>query len=158
MKNAVENAMLMNIILVFLFIMLGFLAGSMSYTKAYRIKNSIVNLIEREELSSTAPLDPVVFNDKAKALFATMGYRIVSGQARKCASRKSDVKYDTVTIIAQSEPGSYRYCVIKYTKYDKEVQINRVFYTVTTYMYFDIPLVSNMLEFPIYGETKAMFE
>lgn len=146
MRNAIGNALLVNIIIVFIVVMLGFLTGSLNYTKAYRIKNNLLNLIEREG----------TWNDDVKAeaekLFGEIGYRVVKNTSSKCVDRKGGGE-----IVAGSAAGTYRYCVFKYTKVDNINGFYVTNYVVTTYMYFDIPLVSSILEFPVYGQTKNLY-
>ncbi len=145
MKSAIGNALLINIILTFVVVMLGFLAGSLNYTKAFRVKNSLVNLIERENGYN---------KDKVDALLSSIGYKVVTGGKLPCVDPKPGGK--TGQLVSGSGNGSYRYCIFKYTVND--AFNNRVldYYTITTYMYFDIPLISQLLEFPVQGQTKML--
>ena len=47
MKEAMGGTWLTGLVIVFIFLFAGFLAYSISYTKAFRVKNEILNLIER---------------------------------------------------------------------------------------------------------------
>ena len=107
----------------------------MSYSKAYKIKNKIINYIED---SGTYDRNT---KDKISAKLKEMGYRVVSGTP-KCNDRGGT--------LLTSEANNYRYCIVEF-KNDKGV-----YYGVTTYMYFDFPLINALLEFPVYGETKVI--
>ena len=49
MKDAISNAVVIQIIIIFLVIINSYLAFSVNYTRAFRIKNNIVSTIERYE-------------------------------------------------------------------------------------------------------------
>ena len=46
MRESMGGAWLFGIVIIFVFLFSGFLAYSISYTKAFNLKNKIVNLIE----------------------------------------------------------------------------------------------------------------
>jgi len=145
MKSAIGNAILINIILTFIVVMLGFLAGSLNYTKAFKVKNSLLNLIEREKGFD---------KDKVDALFSAIGYKVVTGGKLPCVDPKTGGIEGK--LISGSGNGNYRYCVFEYTINDVVNNRTLKYYSITTFMYFDIPLVSQLLEFPVRGQTKMM--
>ena len=61
--------------------------------------------------------------------------------------------------------GGYHFCVYKFTLCDevksddtcKEDSNETYYYKVTTFMHFDIPLIGQVLEFPVSGETKTFY-
>jgi hypothetical protein len=149
MRSSIGTALLSNIIIVFLVVMITFLIGSLSYTKAYRIKNNVLNLIEREKGFDAGKID---------AMLAEIGYRIVDNTGVTCTDRRGgNMPYPDGYLISGDTMGKYRYCVYRYHIGDENGKKMYV-YAVTTYMYFDIPLIGSMLEFPIYGETKTIYE
>lgn len=143
MRSAIGNAMLFNIMVTVIVIMIAFLAGSLSYSKAFRVKNNIINTIERDR----------GFNrDNVEAILKEIGYRVVVGKS-KCVDRLSGTgSAVTGVALANSELGDYRYCVYRY-----DTALGS-FFAVTAYMYFDFPVVSSLLEIPIYGETKIIYK
>ena len=137
MRNAIGNALLFNIVITMIVLMIAFLTSSLSYSKAFRVKNNIINIIESDGYDKT----------KIDSMLKEIGYRVVKGQTSVCTDRRGNGK-----LLAGSTRGNYRYCVFEYTTSRGK------FYGVTSYMYFDIPLIENMLEFPIYGETKVFMD
>lgn len=133
MREALGNTFIVNIVLLFIVVFIFLFVGSISYTKAYKIKNKIVNYIEDDGNFGKETQDQI------KSSLKQMGYRVVRGK-QKCNSRGGT--------LLTTDSNSYRYCVVEYQN-DKGV-----YYGVTTYMYFDFPLINTLLEFPIYGETK----
>jgi hypothetical protein len=142
MREAIGNALLLNIIVTVLAVMMIFLVSSLSYTKAFRIKNNIINIIENYGY------DTKKIND----MLTATGYRILAS-SKTCTVSKPSLKYEVLT---SGQKGTHRYCVVRY-------EINRGdltghYYGVTAYMYFDLPLIGEMLEYPVYGETRVIYD
>jgi len=49
MRDAVGGSLLLNIVVIFTSIVILFFAGIMAYSKAYKIKNRIIEVIEKNE-------------------------------------------------------------------------------------------------------------
>ena len=49
MKEAIANAGIFNLIIIFVIILLMFFIGSLSYSKAFKVKNKIVEEIEKDQ-------------------------------------------------------------------------------------------------------------
>ena len=47
MKEAIANAGIYNLVIIFVIILLAFFIGSLSYSKAFKVKNKIIEEIER---------------------------------------------------------------------------------------------------------------
>lgn len=135
MREAFGNVFIVNIIIIFVVVFIFLFAGSTSYTKAYKVKNKIINIIEENKGYDTEAKDQIA------TFLATTGYRI--SKKHNCPARNgASVKKDSTR--------NYRYCIYEYTKGDN------TYYGVTAYMYFDLPLISSRLELPVYGETKMI--
>ena len=136
MRNAIGNALLFNIVITMIILIIAFLAGSLSYTKAFRVKNNILNSVEKNNGYNQEEID---------ALLSEVGYRVNSQGMQNCeVLGKGGVVLNTAS--------NYRYCIVKYTV------THGVYYGVTAYMYFDIPLINSLLEFPVYGESKVIYK
>ena len=59
MKESIGNAMLFYIIITFVVVLIMFFVGSLSYSKAYKVKNKIVEEIEKEETYNQAAIDEI---------------------------------------------------------------------------------------------------
>lgn len=139
MKEAIGNAFLFNIVIVFVVIFIAFLVGSLSYTKAFKVKNRIVSIIEENETYNNSSV-----RDEIDGALGTIGYRVNKNGIQKC-----DVRNEKNAV---NKTSNYRYCIYEY-------QTSRgKYYGVVAYMYFDIPLISEVLEIPIYGETKIIYD
>lgn len=140
MKEAVGNAMIFNIITTVLVLIILFLTASLSYSKAFRVKNNIINHIEKANT-----YNPTV-RAAIDAQLRDIGYRVNKGN-NNCVPKKANGQ-----VLTPSSAGTYRYCVIRYSTSKGD------YYAVTAYMYFDIPIISSLLEFPVYGESKVIYD
>ena len=123
--------------------MMSFFIGSLGYTKAFKVKDRIINEIELEgEWNNTA-----VENNIENYLYE-VGYRVnLDSQCPDAETNENNVK---VTQIKTNS--SYKYCVYKYET-EKEYK-KTVYYKVVSFMYFDIPVISEIIKIPVSGETK----
>ena len=160
MKESISNALILNIVIIFIFIMLVLFAGSTAYTKAFKVKNKIINIIERNEnkilTSNLQNKLPSSIEEEIELALSEIGYRIETNHNRKCLNdmtnrfKNSNNDYTTVTL----KDSSYNYCIAEF--YDETSVMKGKYYAVITYMYFEVPLIGKTLEFPVYGETKTM--
>lgn len=136
MKESIANAYILNIVIVFVVIFIFFFASSLTYSKAFKVKNRIIDIIEKyEDYNSNAIAE-------ISESLGEMGYRVnVSG--RDCPIRNGKTAITAAT-------SNYRYCVYEYTT------SKGTYYGVSAYMYFDFPIIGESLELPVYGETKIM--
>lgn len=141
MKAAIGNSLVLGIIVTFLAIVLIILVSSITYTKAFRIKNRIVDEIEKVE---TYNYD---VDNALNTLFKEIGYKTSPLMNNtKCNDYKPD---DAVLLNSTS---AYHYCVFQINSSDK----GGYYYKVVAFAYLDFPLIS-AIQFPVYGETKMFY-
>ncbi len=136
MKESIANAYIFNIVIVFVVIFIFFFAGSLTYSKAFKVKNRIVDIIEKYEDYNTDAVTEI------SSTLGEMGYRV--NTSNKGCDIRNGKESLTMTF------NSYRYCVYEY-----ETPKGK-YYGVAAYMYFDLPIIGQSLEFPVYGETKIL--
>ena len=81
MREAIGSSLLFNLIIVIVIVMIAFLVGSLSYSKAFKVKNRIINIIEKYEGYNQT--DSKLINEINSEL-KNMGYRI--NKNKKCKS------------------------------------------------------------------------
>ena len=139
MNQAIGNTAIVNVVVVFVIIISGLFVASLSYSKAYKVKNIILNAIE----------EPEGFDEEVKAeieeTLTEMGYRINLNGQQKCPTPNVDG-----TVEALNTASNHHYCVWR-------VKAPRgTYYIATSYVYFDIPLVDGF-EAPVTGHTKTFY-
>lgn len=139
MNEAVGNSLLMGIVSAIIGVVMIFFVGSISYSKAYKIKNHIINMIE-----DNGTWDENLSSDVENYL-KDAGYQVGAGsRSKECTTNNKP----GAEIVHQPQANTgYNYCVISYD--------NGKYYKVITYMRFEFPIIGDALEFPVKGETKT---
>ena len=120
-------------------IILLLLVGSIGYSKAFKVNNRIVDIIEAND-GYNAVAEGEVFE-----ALSGIGYRVES----VVTCPPLDASYGAATAIRPTL--NYDFCVYEHTD-----NVRGVYYTVLTYMYFDFPVIGSKLKLPIYNQTKTL--
>lgn len=146
MKEALGNTFIMGMVISFIILFMLFFSASLAYTKAFKAKNKIVEIVEKyddilgETATENASLIGAVESEINDSL-SDMGYRI-SPNPNDCPVRNQ------ATAVRKQQTANYEYCIYRYDT------VKGNYYGVTAYMYFEIPIINRGLRFPVYGETK----
>ena len=136
MREATGNALLTMMMTSIIAIIMIFFVGSISYSKAYRIKNYIVNQIEENKGWSST------LSDEVDGYLKNAGYYVsksgsscpdLSTNADDCENVYNHVRYD--------------YCVYSCSL--------GTYYKVITHMKFDFPVIGSRIKFDVKGETES---
>lgn len=138
MREAVGQTFLYNVVIVLILITMLVLVGSLSYSKGFKAKNKIVSIIENNLGYDDDTMEQI---DNA---LKESGYR------PKNSFRHQDCPDRNGELLTTSD--RYPYCVYANTT-DKGV-----YYSVTIYIRFEIPLLSGILEFPVNGDTRTIYD
>lgn len=151
MREATGGALIINIILTFIIIFLALLATSVNYSKAFKVNNRIVNLIEKNGS----------YNDKTKTAIDTylknVGY-VVTSSRNTCQSDIGRFVPNVNRATSIYRDVGYKYCVYQVDDCVSQSTSERnckVYYKVVTYMYFDIPIINEVVKIPVTGETRS---
>ena len=140
MRESFGSAFLYNIIILFIIVTFAFLSGTLSYMKAFKANSRIVNAIEKYE----------GYNDLADIeidnVLTTLGYRADSAN---CSLK------DGVESMEQIGDKIFQYCIYHFSPENSDL-INKDYYGVTTYMYFDFPVIGNFT-IPLYTKTEKVY-
>ncbi len=138
MREAIGGAWIFTIVIVFIVLFSGYLAVSVNYSKAFRVKNGIINIIEQNEgMNSKARTEISEYLDG-------YGYFVYGN----CKDAKG---YDELV----GGQKKYRYCVS--TKAKGEGTFKKTYYYVTVYFKLDLPIFGSLFTFPVTGESKAVY-
>ncbi len=150
MREAIGNTFIVNLLLVFLGVMSALLIGSISYSKAFKVKNRIIYTIEKYGgWNVTTSSGENLVQSEVEASLKDIGYSL--------AVATNDCKPKNGGTIVYGTPGTanskttYHYCVYEYNNAKGH------YFGVTAFMHFDLPLIGNYIEFPVYGETKSIY-
>lgn len=146
MKEAIGNAFVFALVITFVGIFAVLFATSSSYTKAFKVKNKIVEILEKyDDILGVDTVDTTGLNnaveEEINTVLSEMGYRI-STIPNNCPVRNGK---DAVN---KKLTANYEYCIYEYPTQKGS------YYGVTAYIYYQIPVIGIELRFPVYGETK----
>ncbi len=156
MREAIGNSFIVNLLLVFLGVMSIIFIGSISYSKAFKVKNRIISVIEKYGGWTTTTDFNGEFQNYAQqeieASLKQIGYPLVT-RISDCSryAKRNGAQEGLVVYGGNPSDTTYHYCVYQYNS-DRGV-----YYGVVTFMHFEIPLFAGLLEFPVYGETKSLY-
>jgi len=147
MKESIANSMIFYIVIIFVAILIGVLVTSISYSKAFKVKNRIIEMIENHTKYDSE------LEEEINEMLGNLGYRVNQyGLNNQCPTRAHAVNLSgEETGVAINQSSKYRYCIYKYNTERGS------YYGVITYMYFDLPLVDELV-IPVYSETKTIFD
>lgn len=143
MKEAFGTAYVVNFVIIFVILFIFFFVAGMSYTKAFKIKNRIVDIIEENECYSE---DTTCTSKKQiDDILNEAGYRVTNS--------KPDCKQIQGADLLTTTTNTFNYCVYKVGTTSKGS-----YYKAAAFMYYEIPVIGVHMQFPVYGETKVMGE
>lgn len=148
MREAIGGTWLLTIVLVFIVLFSSFLALSINYSKAFKVKNGIVNIIEKKEGLSEASQTEI------EKYLSTVGYLVYS-KCPKNLTEQGDGTLVSGFIPYTADASQYRYCVAKTE--DDSGNIKKSYYKVTVFFRVDLPILGDIFTFPISGETKPIY-
>lgn len=145
MREAIGGTWIFGIVITFIVLFSSYLAISVNYSKAFKVKNSIVSMIEKYEGHGTEVQNLIEDYNKS------VGY----GVSSSCSGRGTG--YDVVYTGGGSARS--RYCV-SCSETAPSGQGNRMpksYYTITVFFKLDLPIIGNIFVFPVTGQTKPVY-
>lgn len=157
MKESIGQAFIVNLILVFFGVLILLLFGSFNYTKAFKVKNRVINIIEKhggypkeeEEKKAYEIVRDEIYDNMREAGYSTTN---IKGSTDKCDKLKETGTRIYPNANVKNQQRYYDYCVFQYDSGIGE------YYKVVVYMKFEVPLIGGLLEFPVRGETRVLYD
>lgn len=150
MKEAIGGVFSLEFIIVFLLILNGYMAFNVNYTKAFRVKNEIRSIIQKNEgLTEIALKDIGEYMDK-------VNYTQNKGFDTWCGKHGM--------YVCDTGKGSFCMSVTSSDKYGRRGDGTEIaaYYTVTTFVDINIPILNRFFDrlgglFAINGETSLIY-
>lgn len=141
MREGIGSIALYNIIIIFIVVTFAILAGTMSYSKAFKSNNRIINIIEKYEGYNG------IAAEKIDLFLSSIGYQAEPGT--KCPKRNGNEAMD------KSLNPNYRFCVYPYVEETSAYNDRYVTYGVVTYIRMDV--LGFAIRIPVYGKSNRVF-
>ena len=153
MRQAIGTTWIFSICLTFIVLFTAYLAISINYAKAFKIKNHIISMIEENE----------GINEGNASDFATKveDYLLYQGYDAKKACEENGLRddignWDPVQSI--NGDGKSYFCVYKRPAKNNSECKNEYVYKVVTFFKFDIPTLNTLMVFDVSGNTKVIHD
>ena len=149
MKDAIGGSLLLNLIVIFTSVVILFFSGILAYSKAYKVKNKIIEIIESNNGDIVAR--DGYLKDNVKTAIATelssVGYLVSTApNDDKCGNDSSRGECHNLNT------DNFNFCVCGPNNSSKSGKT----YEVITYVHFAFPVIGDLLMFPVKGETKIL--
>lgn len=150
MKEAMGQVFSLEFIIIFLLLMNGYLAFSVNYTKAFRVKNEIRSIIQKNEGLTESAMEDI------DSYMKKMNYHQNSGFNTWCDNQGY--------YVCTTSHGSFCMEVATSDKYGTDEKGNNIaaYYTVYTFTDINIPVLNKFLPalggiFTVSGETSLIY-
>ncbi|MBE6144780.1 MAG: hypothetical protein E7169_04325 [Firmicutes bacterium] len=141
MRESIGSTFLYNIIIIFIVIIFGILAATLTYYKAFKVNTRIITSIEKFEGYNSLAITEI------QNTLTTVGYMFK--EEHKCPSTKDGG-------VLQTEDKKFRYCVYYF---DSSKEGTKYYsYGVITYITIDFPIVNLYLQIPIYTKSNRIYK
>lgn len=158
MKESIGGIWLFNIVIFFILVFTAYICISINYSKAYNIKNEIVNIIRNQGgvcTTGDAPYHTNVscsnFADQISDYFKEANYRSTG----KC--KDNEVGYDREGNRLSTGANRAAIC-ISAVKAQGNVELpNALYYKVRVFFQLDVPVLFDIFNFAVEGETSRIY-
>lgn len=139
MRDAFGGAFSIKLMLVFLVLYVSFICVALNYSRAFRVKNRIINIIEQNEGYNLDNTGDAVATQIDNYL-ATTGYFINEETKRYLSNNNASSCNDLY---------GRGYCVY-------QISSSPLYYGVETYMVFTLPIINVRFPVAVRGETRVI--
>lgn len=160
MRESIGGGWLMSIVVLFIVLFSGYLAISVNYSKAFKVKNYILSVIEQREGYTTSNL--------TSSELATMGNLNSNINVKQSAQTEiykylKDVGYFSDVIDSNycedNDLGEYiegGFCLKRICTKNGNYGTGN-YYKATTFLRIEFPVIDFVFKVPISGETKVIY-
>lgn len=148
MREAIGGTWLTQLIIIFMLLFVAFLALSLNYTKAFKVKNELLTIIEKYEgVTNNQNGTIAVMNNYLKA----NNY----GTTKNCPVGDGSYGVPSLdsTVIKEAQKGQKYYYCVKKIKSPNKNHPDKVYYRVNIFFYFNLPVIGDIFKFDVSGTT-----
>lgn len=172
MRDSIGGSMLLYLVIIFAGLVITFFAGILSYSKAYKVKNRTIELLEKygEFVSKDASYNESSASngkydvwDALSVDLKNIGYD-TSDPTTRCNNVRdklideSDGKYNS-NLSQNKNNYDYNLCIFEMCEERKSgtcVDSSGYYFVVVSFVRFEFPIIGDVFTFPVYGETRIL--
>lgn len=165
MKESLGGVSLFNIVIVLVILFTGYISFSINYSKAYNVKNEIINIIKNQGgvcTSSISSKGNICYNFKEQITdyFKEANYQS-TGDCKAKAKDEHEYEYEwigyTRTGDRDYDGKNSAFCVRAIKANSNSELPNALYYQVKVFYNLDVPVIHSLFEFAIIGETGRIY-
>lgn len=151
MREAIGGTWLTQLVIIFMLVFVAFLALSLNYTKAFKMKNEVLTIIEKYEgLTDKEEGSIAIINNYLKS----NGYHITKGCPEGSYGIRSLDNTTATGPIDKNDKSKYYYCVTKFKKNEiSDKDKKKAYYKVNLFLKFNLPVLGDIFTFEVNGTT-----
>ena len=151
MREATGGSLLLYLVIFFVGVIILFFASMLSYSKAYRVKNRIINIMENYNdcVSEIGDEEKKNLIDTINTELQSIGYNY--------SSKSSACNFNNSVCKESFNNSNYNYCICKIDLgVDSENNSKGCYYEVITFTQFEFPIIKDVITSEVHGETKII--
>ncbi len=157
MRESVGGVALFNIVIAFVLLFTGYISLSINYSKAYNVKNEIVNIIKNQggvctSQSSRDDNNCYNFAEQITDYFSDVAYH----SNGNCDN--GWIGYKRNGEVMGNGAKNAAFCVRAIKREDNSELPNALYYQVELFYQLDLPIFNNLFQFKVKGETSRIYE
>lgn len=161
MREAIGATWITGVVLVFIGMFSGYLALSINYSKAFKVKDGIVDRLEKHSGPNKESIDDIA------SMLEQLAYNS-KGSCDRLFNNDTDARrtskfigVNKTHVSKNPTNGTYNYCVLRINSNmtngavvdDKKGQLSAAYYRVIVFFTLSLPLIDNFTNFNVTGET-----
>ncbi len=152
MKESVAGVSLFTIVIIFVILFAGYVCYQINYSRAYNLKNEVVDTIKSYSgVCTEHGSDCVAFSNALKRLFKEVNYK----SRGKCG--EGYVGYSREGVKLGEEARNAAICVKGIPVRTNTELPNAYYYDVRVFYNLDLPIIGSFFEFAVRGETPRIY-
>ncbi len=155
MKKTIGQSYTLQIMVLFILIFAGFLCIYINFTKTFKMKNEILNIIENKQGLTSVPINMSGSLDIINSYANENGYSVKSVFSGTGSDGwyGLDLKPGGIPSIEKAVKGtSYNICIKKTSGYDNK-NSKKAYYNVQLFFKLDLPGLRDLFVYTVDGET-----
>ncbi|MBQ9181763.1 MAG: hypothetical protein IJ134_03930 [Bacilli bacterium] len=155
MKESIGNTLILNIVIVFVIVFIGLFVTSITYSKGYKVKNRMIEIIEKKYPTCGSDIDDCnkSIMNQIELELNKIGYRGAYGNYSK-QTCENHLKIPENVDYSVKFSDKYQVCFALINTKGRDNN-PYVYYAVNAYMYLDLPVIGDRLQIPVRGESKT---
>ena len=149
MRESIGGTWVTQLVIVFMLLFVAFLTLSINYSKAYRVKNQTISIIEKRQGINSTTIRYINSYLRSSG-YNTKGY---CGKDVKNVYGIDSLDDKDITLTPAKKNVKYYYCIYKIDNKSNNFK-RKANYGVILFFKFNLPVIGDITTFSVDGETK----